>query len=64
MLTLSVDLRSGVGPWRWCGQAEGCWMRGADRIRPLRNPALEARAVTDGTATLMVVRERAVDLTS
>ncbi|MFI5987572.1 hypothetical protein ACIBEA_42760 [Streptomyces sp. NPDC051555] len=59
MLTLSADLRAGTGPWQWCEQAEGCWVRGEDRIRPLTNPALEARAVTDGTATLMVVRERA-----
>ncbi|WP_405797627.1 asparagine synthase-related protein [Streptomyces sp. NBC_01506] len=61
MLTLSVDLRAGTGPWQWqgCEQGEGCWVRGKDRIRPLANPALEARAVTDGTATLMVVRERA-----
>ncbi|WP_328689942.1 hypothetical protein OHA74_12540 [Streptomyces phaeochromogenes] len=59
MLTLSFDLRAGTGPWQWCEQGEGCWGRGEDRIRPLANPALEARAVTDGTATLMVVRERA-----
>ncbi|MFG3117463.1 asparagine synthase-related protein [Streptomyces sp. NPDC048197] len=59
MLTLSVDLRTASGPWQWCEQAEGCWARGQDRIRPLANPALEARAVTDGTHTLMVVRERA-----
>lgn len=59
MLTMSVDLRNGAGgPWRWCDQGEGCWVRGGDRIRPLANPALEVRAVTDGTATLMVVRER------
>ncbi|WP_327591594.1 asparagine synthase-related protein [Streptomyces chartreusis] len=59
MLTLSVDLRTGSGPWQWCEQGEGCWTRGEDRIRPLANPALEARAVTDGTTTLFVVRERA-----
>ncbi|MCX5205922.1 asparagine synthase C-terminal domain-containing protein [Streptomyces sp. NBC_00237] len=59
MLTLSVDLRAGTGPWQWCEQGEGCWVHGEDRIRPLANPALEARAVTDGTRTLMVVRERA-----
>ncbi|MEU7043727.1 hypothetical protein AB0A77_22005 [Streptomyces varsoviensis] len=59
MLTISVDLRTGTGPWQWCDHEEGCWTRGEDRIRPLANPALEARAVTDGTSTLMVVRERA-----
>ncbi len=60
MLTLSVDLLTGTGTgWQWCGQAEGCWTRGKDHIRPLANPALEARAVTNGTTTLMVVRERA-----
>ncbi|MHC0430939.1 asparagine synthase-related protein [Streptomyces sp. O3] len=64
MLTLSVDLRTGSGPWQWCDQTEGCWVRGGDRIRPLANPALEARAVTDGTRTLMVVRERAAGLAS
>ncbi|MFI5808710.1 hypothetical protein [Streptomyces sp. NPDC051561] len=60
MLTLSVDLRAGKGPWQWCEQGGGCWGRGGDRIRPLASEALEARAVTDGTATLLVVRERAV----
>lgn len=59
MLTLSVDLRTGSGPWQWCEQGEGCWVRGEDRIRPLANPALQTRAVTDGTTTLMVIRERA-----
>ncbi|MFF1691709.1 hypothetical protein [Streptomyces sp. NPDC058254] len=59
MLTLSVDLRAGSGPWQWCEQGEGCWVRGQDRIRPLANSALEARAVTDGITVLMVVRERA-----
>ncbi|MFD9631830.1 hypothetical protein [Streptomyces violascens] len=48
MLTLSVDLRAGTGPWQWCEQGDGCWVRGADRIHPLANAALEARAVTDG----------------
>ncbi|MFC8728229.1 hypothetical protein [Streptomyces bacillaris] len=57
MLTLSVDLR-GAGPWEWRGEAEG-WGREADRVRPLDHPALEARAVTDGTRTLLVVREKA-----
>ncbi|MFD3441647.1 hypothetical protein ACFWU3_29560 [Streptomyces sp. NPDC058685] len=60
MLTCTVDLRTASGPWQWCEQGEGCWARGEDRIRPLANPAQEARAVTDGTTVLMVVRERAV----
>ncbi|WP_030574078.1 hypothetical protein [Streptomyces aureocirculatus] len=64
MLTMSVNLRTGTGPWQWCDQRDGCWTRGEDRIRPLANPALEARAVTDGTRTLMVVRERAADRAS
>ncbi|WNI15322.1 hypothetical protein [Actinacidiphila sp. ITFR-21] len=59
MLTLSMDLRADTGPWQWREQGDGHWIRAGDRIRPLVNPALEARAVTDGTATLMVVRERA-----
>jgi asparagine synthase (glutamine-hydrolysing) len=59
MLTLSVDLRTGSGPWEWRGEEEG-WGCGPDRIRPLDHPALEARAVTDGTRTLLVVREKAV----
>jgi asparagine synthase (glutamine-hydrolysing) len=58
MLTLSVDLRTGSGPWEWRG-GEGGWSRGADRVLPLDHPALEARAVTDGSRTLLVVRERA-----
>ncbi|MGV9337457.1 asparagine synthase-related protein [Streptomyces sp. NPDC003688] len=58
MLRLSVDLRTGPGPWEWRGEGEG-WGRGRDRIRPLAHPALEARAVTDGTRTLLVVREKA-----
>ncbi|MBU3865382.1 hypothetical protein KN815_15275 [Streptomyces sp. 4503] len=61
MLTCSVDLRSsGAGLWEWRGEGEG-WGRGADRVRPLDHPALEARAVTDGSATLLVVREKAAD---
>ncbi|WP_018547890.1 hypothetical protein [Streptomyces sp. LaPpAH-108] len=58
MLTLSVDLRTDPGPWEWRGDEEG-WGRGTARIRPLAHPALEARAVTDGTRTLFVVREKA-----
>ncbi|GHI10322.1 hypothetical protein AQI88_41920 [Streptomyces cellostaticus] len=58
MLTCSVNVRTG-GPWEWRGEEEG-WGRGDDRIRPLEHPALEARAVTDGTRTLLVVREKAV----
>lgn len=59
MLTCSVNLRTdGLGPWEWRGEGEG-WGLGADRIRPLDHPALEARAVTDGTHTLLVVREKA-----
>ncbi|MFE6288046.1 hypothetical protein [Streptomyces sp. NPDC057877] len=55
---MSADLRTGSGPWEWRGEEEG-WGRGADRVRPLDHPALQARAVTDGTRTLLVVRERA-----
>ncbi len=58
MLTCSVNLRTGSGPWEWRGEEES-WGRGADRVRPLDHPALEARAVTDGTRTLLVVREKA-----
>lgn len=59
MLTCSVNVQAGgLGPWEWRGEEEG-WGRGADRIRPLDHPALEARAVTDGPRTLLVVRERA-----
>ncbi|UQA97479.1 hypothetical protein [Streptomyces halobius] len=59
MLTCSIGLRTnGSGPWEWRGEEEG-WGRGSDRIRPLDHPALEPRAVTDGTRTLLVVREKA-----
>ncbi|MEU5015225.1 hypothetical protein AB0G35_34125 [Streptomyces sp. NPDC021749] len=55
-----MNLRtSSSGPWEWRGEEEG-WGRGGDRIRPLDHPALQARAVTDGTRTLLVVREKAV----
>ncbi|MFE5595478.1 hypothetical protein [Streptomyces sp. NPDC056549] len=57
MLTCSVNLLTGSGPWEWRGEEEG-WGRGADRIRPLDHLALETRAVTDGTRTLLVVREK------
>ncbi|KOT47272.1 MULTISPECIES: asparagine synthase-related protein [Streptomyces] len=56
MLSCSVDLTPTAGDWQWHPQG---WCRAVDWIRPLAHPALEARAVTDGTATLMVVRERA-----
>lgn len=59
MLTCSIDLRAnGSLPWEWRGE-EGGWGRGTDRVRPLVHPALEARAVTDDTRTLLVVREKA-----
>ncbi|MFI8930595.1 asparagine synthase-related protein [Streptomyces sp. NPDC053474] len=64
MLTLTIDLRSTEGPWRWCGTNDGCWVRGSDRVRPLNHPALESRAVSDGTRTLMVVRERSTQAAS
>ncbi|QNP71933.1 hypothetical protein IAG44_22630 [Streptomyces roseirectus] len=54
-----MNVRTGSGPWVWRGEEEG-WGCGADRVRPLDHPALEARAITDGTHTLLVVRERAV----
>ncbi|MBT2401217.1 hypothetical protein [Streptomyces sp. ISL-100] len=57
MLTCSIDLRAQAQPWQWCEQGKS-WVRGEDRIRPLAHAALEARAVTDGSTTLMVVRER------
>ncbi|MFB7091172.1 hypothetical protein [Streptomyces sp. NPDC056296] len=61
MLTCSVNLRTACsGPWEWRGEEQG-WGRDGDRIRPLDHPALEARAVTDGTCTLLVVREKAAD---
>lgn len=62
MLMCSVDLRT-AGPWQWSGKVKG-WTRGKDRVLPLSHPALEARSVTDGTRTLMVVRERAADRAS
>ncbi|KUL48987.1 hypothetical protein [Streptomyces sp. NRRL S-1521] len=58
MLMCSIDLRTAPGPWHWDGERAG-WRRGTDQIRPLAHPALEARAVTGGHRTLMVVRERA-----
>ncbi|MCQ4213391.1 hypothetical protein [Streptomyces longispororuber] len=64
MLACSIDLEAPAAPWRWEGQTAG-WRRGpGDCIRPLIHPALETRAATDGSRTLIWVRERAAGRSS
>ncbi|MBM7810220.1 asparagine synthase-related protein [Saccharothrix algeriensis] len=46
-------------PWRSDG---GRWVSGASWIEPFRHPNLEDFAATDGTSSLVVVRERASDV--
>ncbi|MER5494159.1 asparagine synthase-related protein [Streptomyces sp. NPDC002454] len=52
---LTLDLHAHTGRWQWDGAR---YRRGSDWLEPYAHPAVEHYALTDGTRTLVLVRER------